>query len=84
MKILETGKNELDLLLDGKDLGLSNYLAGKLSENKDVDFAASDYDHPLKGNPILRLSGSDLKKHVGKALGELQDDLSELEKKISK
>ncbi len=84
MQVLETGKNELDLSFEGKDLGLSNYLASLLAENKDIDFAASEYNHPLKGTPILRLSGSDLKKNVVKALNELQSELSALEKKFSK
>ncbi|NYZ78098.1 hypothetical protein H0N96_01715 [Candidatus Micrarchaeota archaeon] len=84
MKILESGKNELVLSLEGVDLSIANLVASKLLESKDVEFAASDYSHPLEGVPVLRIQGSDLKKNVLKALNEAKDEMEAAEKAFKK
>ncbi len=84
MKILESGKNELVLSLEGVDLSIANLVAAKLLENKDVDFAASDYRHPLEGIPVLRVQGSELKKNVLKALSEAREEIEAAEKAFKK
>ncbi len=84
MKILESGKNELVLSLEGVDLSIANLVAAKLLENKDVDFAASDYGHPLEGIPVLRVQGSELKKNVLKALSEVREEIEAAEKAFKK
>ena len=84
MKVLESGKNELLLSFEGIDLSIVNLVASKLLEYKEVDFAASDYRHPLEGIPVLRVQGSDLKKNVLKALNEVKDEVAVAEKAFKK
>jgi DNA-directed RNA polymerase subunit L len=84
LKILESGKNELVLSLEGVDLSVANLVAAKLLENKDVEFAASDYNHPLGGVPVLRVQGSDLKKNVLKAFNEAKEEIKAAEKTFKK
>lgn len=82
MKIISYDKNELVLRLDGVDLGLVNLVTQKLLEEREIDFAASDYDHPISGNPILRVQGKDVKKHLLNALKEAKEEISALEKAL--
>jgi len=83
VRILSSKKNEVAVSLDGMDLGFANWLVARLLEDKDVSFAAADYDHPLTANPVLRVKGEDAKKSVLKALESAQKQAAEFRKALS-
>ncbi len=83
MKILVSKKNECVVSLDGMDLGFANWLVARLLEDKDVSFAAADYDHPLTANPVLRVKGDDAKKSLIVALEAARKQVRDFEKAIS-
>lgn len=82
LKIISYDKNELVVRLDEVDLGVVNLVTQKLLEEREIDFAASDYDHPISGNPVLRVQGKDVKKHLLNALKEAKEEISALEKAL--
>ena len=77
-------KNELDMLLTGTDRGLAELIAQKLSESKDVTFAAANYTHPLKGTPHLLIKAPNAKKELFTAIGEIRRELEEFEDELKK
>ena len=83
MKILVSKKNEYVVSLDGMDLGFANWIVARLLADKDVSFASADYDHPLTGNPVLRVKGEDAKKSLLKALEWSKKQVSEFKKAIA-
>lgn len=83
-EVLESGKSDFAVSLKGIDLGLANWVAEKLCRESGIDFAASDYDHPMKGSPVLRVKGGSPKKSVLKALDEIKGDLKEFRKSLTK
>lgn len=83
MRILSSKKSGIVVSLDGMDLGFANWLVARLLEEKDVSFAAADYDHPLTANPVLRVRGEDAKKSLLKALEAAQKQVREFEKALS-
>jgi DNA-directed RNA polymerase subunit L len=65
------------------DLGFANWLVARLLEDKDVSFAAADYDHPLTANPVLRVKAEDAKKSLLKALEAARKQARDFEKALS-
>ncbi|MFH0922656.1 MAG: RpoL/Rpb11 RNA polymerase subunit family protein [Candidatus Micrarchaeota archaeon] len=85
MKILNEGKQgEIRILAEGLDQGLANLIVEKLLEDKDVEFAASDYDHPTQRNPVIELRSPSPKKHLLAAISAVEKDLKEFSESISK
>ncbi|MFH1780191.1 MAG: RpoL/Rpb11 RNA polymerase subunit family protein [Candidatus Micrarchaeota archaeon] len=82
MKIILNEKNELHVSLEGFDLGFANYLVEKLLQDKEVDFAAADYDHPTSRNPIIKIKAASAKKKLQDALKEVEEELKALEKAL--
>ncbi len=83
MKILVSKKNECVVSLDGMDLGFANWIVALLLQDKDVSFASTDYDHPLSGNPVLRVKGDDAKKSLLAALSAAKKQAKEFEKAVA-
>ncbi|NUN11454.1 hypothetical protein HUU53_02315 [Candidatus Micrarchaeota archaeon] len=82
IKILVDEKDEFQVLMQGSDLGFANYLVEKVLEDKDVSFAASDYDHPTSRNPVIKIKGSSPKKKLLDALKKAEDELKDLDKTL--
>ncbi|MBI5228554.1 DNA-directed RNA polymerase subunit L [Candidatus Micrarchaeota archaeon] len=79
MQMLSKEKDYLEIKLEGLDVGLANLIAEKLLASKSVTFAASAPDHPLTGNPILKIKGRGPEKGLKKALEKIKDELKEFE-----
>ena len=71
-------------MLVGEDVGFTNLIAEKLLESKGVEFAASAYEHPLRGNPILRIKAKSPHKELKTALKEVISSLDDFEKALKK
>ncbi len=84
LEVLTDDKNRFDVLLHGEDLGFANTIVEKLLESKAVTFASAELDHPLKGNPIIRVKAKDAKKELSKAVAAVEKDLQEMLEKIEK
>ena len=86
LKVAADEKDYLELFLESEDVGFTNLLAEKLLSDKDVSFASSAYDHPLKGNAVLKIKGKNPRKHLEKAIKHVREELKEfaslLEKKL--
>ena len=84
MKITKDEKGEIEVIFDKQDVGVTNMIVDKLLENKSVKFASSSYDHPLKGNAVLRIVASDPWDELKKAVKQAKGELHELEKALKK
>lgn len=82
--LIKDEKEYLEIFLEGEDVGFTNLVAEKLLLDKDVDFAASAYDHPLKGNAVLKIKAKNPRKHLEKALKEVRKELEEFEELLAK
>ena len=63
---------------------LSNLVAERLLESKNVSFAAAVLDHPLKGNPLLTVRAKAPHKELAKAIEAVHEDLSALASSLKK
>ncbi|MBU1197752.1 DNA-directed RNA polymerase subunit L [Candidatus Micrarchaeota archaeon] len=77
--VIKDEKDYLEFVLEQEDVGFTNLLVEKLLQNSDVTFAASSYDHPLKGNAVVKIRGKNPKKSLHKAIDESRKELKELE-----
>lgn len=85
VKIIEDESKSLVVELEGFDRSIAELIKEKVSENKDVEFASVEKDHPEIGVPRLVVKASkNAKGHVLKAIEALQDELKEIEKEIPK
>jgi DNA-directed RNA polymerase subunit L len=84
IEVLNSEKDRFDVLLHGEDLGFANMIVEKLLESKSVSFAAAEYDHPIKGNPIIRVKAKDAKKELAKAVESVEKELSEARAQLAK
>ena len=75
VEIIKDEKNFLEVMLPGEDLGFAN-LVVEIMLSQDGVFAAASADHPIKGNPIIRIKSKDPKKVLSKALAETKKALS--------
>jgi len=80
VKILEDKKEELKLELVGETYTLPKAIQNALKQDKTVELAVADIDHPLVSNPILIVKGKNPKLSLKKALKTLNEDFSEFEK----
>ena len=77
MKVLVDKKDELQVAFEDADLGIVNLVACKLLDDKDVDYAACDYTHPLEKTVLLTLKCKSPKKQLGKAVNALEESMKE-------
>lgn len=78
MKILVDEKDELQVAFENADLGIVNMVARKLVDDKDVNYAACDYTHPLEKTVVLSLKCNSPKKKLIKAVDSLEATMEEL------
>ncbi|OIO25593.1 hypothetical protein AUJ14_03855 [Candidatus Micrarchaeota archaeon CG1_02_55_22] len=74
--VLNKEKDFLEIQFNGMDEGLANLLVEKLSASK-TDFAAYSLEHPLTGNPIVRIKASSPKEELVTALKAIEKEASE-------
>ena len=84
LKILKEEDDYLELMMMGEDLGFSTLVVEKALESKSVTFAATSYEHPLKGNPIIKIKAKDTHKELKKAIEGVKDELEKFEKELKK
>ena len=84
MKVIKEEKDELELLFEKQDLGFANMIADQLLQSKAVKFASSTYDHPLKGNAVIKLIASDPWDELEKAVKHAKEEVKEAEKAFKK
>ncbi len=83
-EVVHDEKNELHVLFKDADIGLVQLLVEKLLQEKDVEFAAVDYDHPLKHNPVLKIKAkSSPKKLLANAAGHALKDVQDFKKALT-
>ena len=83
-KLLQDEKEYLEAEFERQDVGFFSFVVEKLLESKGVSFAAAAYDHPLKGNTILRVKAKDAKKELHKALEEAEFEFRQFLKALDK
>ena len=86
VNILEENKNFLKLEIKGEDHTLANYLRKELWQDKDVNVAGYNVEHPLVSSPVLivETSRGDPKKALMNAIDRLKKKNIELLSKIKK
>ncbi len=84
IEVIEGEKERFDVKLVGEDLGFANAIVEKLLQSKSVSFAAAEYDHPMKGNPVIRVKAKDAKKELVRAIGAVEKDMEEAKKQLEK
>ena len=84
IKILKDEDEYLELMINADDVGFTNLVVEHLLESKGVNFAASSYEHPLRGNPIIKIKAKDPHKELKKALEGMKDTLEKFEKELKK
>ena len=84
IKVVADEKDYLELHLEREDVGFTNLLVEKLLKDKDVSFAASAYDHPLRGNPVLKIKGKNPRKHLKEAIRATRKELESLQALLEK
>jgi len=75
IEVLKDEKDYLEVMLPGEDLGFANFIVEQLLKSGGV-FAAASVDHPIKGNPVIRIKGKDPKKSLSKAVDAAKKELS--------
>jgi DNA-directed RNA polymerase subunit L len=84
LKILKDEDDYLEIMLMNEDLGFANLIVEKLLSIKHVNFAAAQYEHPLKGNPIIKIKSKEPYKDLKKAIEGVREEFTELEKALKK
>ena len=84
LEYLKDDKDEVKVKLTGEDKAVCALVVEKLAENKDVEFAGCNDDHPILGNPVITVKGKGAKKHLVDAVDEVRKQLKELEKIVEK
>lgn len=74
IKVIEKEKNKLKLEIIGEDHTFCNSLRKELWNDKDVQVAGYNIDHPLVSNPVLTLEtvNKDPKKALEAAISRLK------------
>ncbi len=81
--ILRMSKTELEVELDELDPTLTELLAERLNTYKEVEFAASKWEHPLVGKPKLFVKAKkEPMKLLEKAIDDVAKDIKKIEKEI--
>ena len=79
VKILVNKDNVLELELGGVDHSLAQFLAEKIGEDKDVEFASYKLEHPIVAEPKLyvRMKKGDAMKLVLEKLEEVKKEVTD-------
>lgn len=72
-EVLLKEKDFLEVKFKGMDEGLANLLVETLAKEK-VDFAAYTLEHPLTGNPIIRVKSSSPAKDLAAAAKQIEEE----------
>ena len=81
--VLRLSKTELELEIDVKDPTLTELIAERLNTYKDVEFAASKWEHPLIAKPKLFIRAKkEPMKLLEKAIDEILKEVKVLDKEI--
>ena len=75
VEVVKDEKEFLEVMLAGEDLGVANLIVEKILESGG-SFAAASVDHPIKGNPIIRIKAKNPKERLAKAVDSVGKDLS--------
>ncbi len=84
MKKITDEKEALEAIAEGHDISETTLVAEKLAAKKTVTFAASNYTHPLKGEPVLYAKGKSIMKETQAAIEEAREDVKEFKQKLTK
>jgi DNA-directed RNA polymerase subunit L len=85
VNIIEDEAKSFVVELDGFDRGIAELIKEKLSENKDVEFASVEKDHPQTGLPRLVVKSSkSAKGQVVKAIEALEEEIKDLASEMPK
>jgi DNA-directed RNA polymerase subunit L len=77
VEVLAKGEGKLELMLRGEDIGFANLVVHELLKSKAVGFASAIYDHPMTGNPVIKILAKDPKKELEKALNSVKKQVGE-------
>jgi len=84
MRIINDDDENFEAVMTKEDLGIASIIVQKLLESKSVKFAAAAYDHPLKGNPVIRIKANDAKKELKKAIEAAKEEIAEFREALKK
>ena len=84
IEIITDKKNELEIELKGESHTICNPLRKILMEDDDVKYAVYSIDHPIVGEPILKIKAKDPKKSLKKAAKKLQEETKDFKDQIEK
>jgi DNA-directed RNA polymerase subunit L len=85
VNIIEDDAKSFIAEFEGIDRGIAELIKEKLSENKDVEFASVEKDHPQTGVPRLVVKSSkSAKGQVVKAIEALEEEIKDLASEIPK
>lgn len=84
VKIIKDDDQYLEIMLMHEDLGFANLVVEELLKSKHVGFAASNYEHPLKGNPVIKIKAKEPRMELKHALKGVKDEIEKFEKALKK
>lgn len=84
IEIISQEKNVLEFKIVGADEILARLLAEKLTEDKDVEFAAYKQDHPLIKSPsvVVKTKKKKANELVLEKLEEIKEEIVEFKKQF--
>jgi len=82
-EVLLKEKDFLEVKFKGMDEGLANLLVETIAKEK-VDFVAYTLEHPLTGNPIIRVKSSNPSKSLSAAAKEIEEEAAAALKALPK
>lgn len=84
MKKITDEKESIEAIAEGHDIGETQLVAENLASHKTVTFAATNYTHPLKGEPVLYGKGKGIAKEMQASIEESREQLTEFKQKLEK
>lgn len=82
-EILVEEERKLELMLRGEDIGFANLVVQELLKSKSVGFASATYDHPMTGNPVIKILAKEPKKELEKALNHVRKQAEEFKNALA-
>lgn len=79
IKILQNEKNTLEFEIVGANASLAEFIVQRLLENKEIEFAAYNVEHPLISNPkiIVRTSKKNALEETVSVLEKIKNEVKE-------
>ncbi|MGA3021037.1 MAG: RpoL/Rpb11 RNA polymerase subunit family protein [Candidatus Micrarchaeales archaeon] len=85
VNIIEDEAKSFVVEFEGVDRGIAELIKEKLSENKEVEFASVEKDHPQTGLPRLVVKSSkSAKGQVVKAIEALEEEIKDIASEMPK